>query len=159
VNRIVEEGLLFLESRAHEGAIEIRRILASDLPQIRGDPNQLHQVLVNLVVNAMQAMPRGGPLSIHTYAETAGVVLAVEDQGMGMDPQVVRRIFEPFFTTKDVGEGTGLGLAVVHGIVSAHGGTIRVQSQPGQGSRFEVHLPIEPPQEPGPNEAHDDDWE
>ena len=159
LNRIVEEGLLFLESRAQKGAIEIRRGLAPDLPQILGDPNQLHQVLVNLVVNAMQAMSRGGPLSIETYAEGAGVVLAVEDQGMGMDPQVVRRIFEPFFTTKDVGEGTGLGLAMVHGIVTAHGGTIRVQSQPGQGSRFEVHLPIEPAQEPGPNEAHDDDWE
>jgi signal transduction histidine kinase len=159
LNRIVEEGLLFLESGAGKGGIEIRRAVAADLPEVLADPNQLHQVLVNLVVNAMQAMPRGGPLTIETYAQGAEVVLAVEDHGVGMDPQVVRRIFEPFFTTKDVGEGTGLGLAVVHGIVTAHGGTIRVQSRPGEGSRFEVHLPIEPPQGPGPSGADDDDWE
>ena len=159
LNRIVEEGLLFLESRARKGGIEMRRALAPDLPEILADPNQLHQVLVNLVVNAMQAMPQGGPLTIETYAEGAEAVLVVEDQGVGMDPQVVRRIFEPFFTTKDVGEGTGLGLAVVHGIVTAHGGRIRVQSQPGQGSRFEVQLPFQPPHQPGADGADDDDWQ
>jgi signal transduction histidine kinase len=159
LNRVVEEGLLFLESRARKGGVEIRRSLAPDLPEILADPNQLHQVLVNLVVNAMQAMPRGGPLSIETYAEGDEVVLAVEDEGVGMGREVVERIFEPFFTTKDVGVGTGLGLSVVHGLVTAHGGSIRVRSEPGAGSRFEVHLPIDPPERQASNGSGDDDWE
>jgi signal transduction histidine kinase len=158
LNRVVEEGLLFLESRARKNGIDIRRSVAPDLPEILADPNQLHQVLVNLVVNALQAMPAGGLLTIETYASDAGVVLAVEDHGVGMSAEVVERIFEPFFTTKDVGEGTGLGLSVVHGIVTAHGGSIRVRSESGAGSRFEVHLPIDRPAGQAANGASDDDW-
>jgi two-component system NtrC family sensor kinase len=159
LNRVVEEGLLFLESRARKGGIEMHRFLAPGLPEILADPNQLHQVLVNLVVNAMQAMPRGGPLTIETSVEGSEVILAVEDEGVGMDPDVVQRIFEPFFTTKDVGVGTGLGLSVVHGIVTAHGGSIRVRSEPGAGSRFEVHLPIDHAGGQAANGVGDDDWE
>ena len=159
LNRVVEEGLLFLESRARKSGIDIRRSVAPDLPVILADPNQLNQVLVNLVVNALQAMPAGGLLTIETHASDAGVVLAVEDHGVGMSADVVQRIFEPFFTTKDVGEGTGLGLSVVHGIVAAHGGSIRVRSEAGAGSRFEVHLPIDRPQGQASNGSNNDDWE
>ncbi len=145
LKRIVEEGIPLLEAPARTAGIEIRRRVDADLPEILADPNQLRQVLVNLMANAIQAMPGGGLLSLEAYAEKGCVVLAVEDQGSGMTAEVLERIFEPFFTTKDVEEGTGLGLPVVHGIVTAHGGTMRVRSEPGKGSRFEVHLPILPP--------------
>ncbi len=145
LKRIVEEGIPLLETPARTAGIEIRRRVNADLPEILADPNQLRQVLVNLMANAIQAMPSGGVLSLEAYAEDGCIVLAVEDQGLGMTAEILERIFEPFFTTKDVEEGTGLGLPVVHGIVTAHGGTMRVRSEPGKGSRFEVHLPIVPP--------------
>jgi signal transduction histidine kinase len=144
LRRVIDEGLSFVESRAAKADVEIRRRIESDLPEVYGDPNQLVQVLVNLAVNAIQAMPDGGSLTLDAFTENDCVVLGVEDQGLGMTPQAVQRAFEPFFTTKEVGVGTGLGLAVVHGIVTSHGGTIRVQSVPGKGSRFEVRLPIMP---------------
>jgi signal transduction histidine kinase len=149
LGRIVEEGILFLESRARKAGIEVRRRVEPGLPDILADPNQLYQVLVNLMVNAMQAMPKGGLLSIDVYAEDGSIILAVEDQGAGMSAQVLQHIFDPFFTTKDVEEGTGLGLPVVHEIVASHGGCVRVRSEPGKGSRFEVQVPITPPE--GPN--------
>lgn len=108
---------------------------------VDADPARLQQVVVNLIVNAVQAMPNGGTLTIRTRAEDHDAVLEVEDTGVGMEERVRERVFVPFFTTKDVNEGTGLGLAVVHGIVSAHEGNIRVDSIPGEGSRFEVRLP------------------
>ena len=108
---------------------------------VDADPARLQQVVVNLIVNAVQAMPDGGTLNLRTRAEDHDAVLEVEDTGVGMDERVRERVFVPFFTTKEVNEGTGLGLAVVHGIVTAHEGTIRVDSVPGEGSRFEVRLP------------------
>ncbi len=111
---------------------------------VDADPARLQQVVVNLIVNAVQAMPGGGILTIRTRAEDHTAVLEVEDTGVGMDERVRERVFVPFFTTKDVNEGTGLGLAVVHGIVTAHEGSIRVDSTPGEGSRFEVRLPQSP---------------
>ena len=87
-------------------------------------------------------MPGGGKLTVQTAARQGQVVLVVQDSGVGMSQQVQDKIFLPFFTTKDVGQGTGLGLSVAHGIVGAHGGAIRVDSRAGQGSRFEVVLPI-----------------
>ncbi|OGB94965.1 MAG: hypothetical protein A2Z31_07090 [candidate division NC10 bacterium RBG_16_65_8] len=148
LRRVIDEGLSFVESRATKADVEIRRRNEPDLPEVYGDPNQLVQVLVNLAVNAIQAMPDGGPLMVDAFTENDCVVLGVEDQGVGMTPQAVQRAFEPFFTTKEVGVGTGLGLAVVHGIVTSHGGSVRVQSEPGKGSRFEVRLPIMPPDAP-----------
>jgi two-component system, cell cycle sensor histidine kinase and response regulator CckA len=121
---------------------------------VRADPGQLEQVVVNLAVNARDAMPNGGTLTVsarNVMGETvpgvpAGpyVEVAVADTGKGMPPEVVALIFEPFFTTKGVGEGTGLGLAVVHGIVQGHNGHIRVETQVGKGSTFRVLLPAVP---------------
>jgi two-component system NtrC family sensor kinase len=139
---LVSGVLTFLEGRARKTGVQIERHLAPDLPSLLADPNQLYQVLVNLVVNAIQAMPHGGPLTLETYADGGTAVLAVEDRGAGMPPEIQARIFEPFFTTKGPQEGTGLGLSVVHGIVTAHGGSIHVRSEPGGGSRFEVRLPF-----------------
>jgi len=99
-------------------------------------------VVVNLVVNAIQAMPHGGILTVETRVHGRQILLAVEDTGTGMSEEVMKQIFIPFFTTKGAGHGTGLGLPAVHGIVTSHGGTIQVHSRPGLGSRFEVTLPV-----------------
>jgi signal transduction histidine kinase len=146
LRRIIDEGVAFVESRARKAGVEIRRDISADLPEILADPSLLCQVLVNLLVNSIQAMPEGGTLDVEAYPEESGVVLAVEDDGAGVPPEVAERIFEPFFTTKGVDEGTGLGLSVVQGIVTGHGGTIRVHSAPGEGARFEVWLPVDPPE-------------
>lgn len=136
-------------------SITIERSLDAQLPAIIGDATQIHQVVLNLCVNARDAMPKGGTLTLRTSQIEAAqlanrfpdleaeryVVLTVSDTGMGMDEKTRSRIFEPFFTTKAPGHGTGLGLAVVHGIVGAHGGFIDVQSQPGKGTTFQIYFP------------------
>ena len=142
LNTVVLESLYFVEARCAKQGIELVRRLKPSLPDIVADPSQLQQVLVNLVVNAVQAMPSGGRLTIRTGRADGHVSLVVEDTGLGMSDEVRQQIFIPFFTTKDVDEGTGLGLSVVHGIVSAHGGSIAVKSEPGRGSRFEILLPV-----------------
>jgi signal transduction histidine kinase len=106
---------------------------------LEGSPTQLKQVLLNLVLNAAEAMPGGGELLVEVYGDESGATLAVTDTGIGMDSNTVARIFDPFFSTKD--EGSGLGLAVSYGIVQGHGGDIHVESHPGKGSRFAVWLP------------------
>jgi signal transduction histidine kinase len=111
-------------------------------PVVQADAGQLVQAVVNLAVNAIHAMPAGGVLRLMAYAEAGNAVVVVEDSGIGMPPEVLRQIFHPFFTTKGPDGGTGLGLAVVHGIVSAHGGALDVQSTPNEGSRFEIVLPL-----------------
>jgi signal transduction histidine kinase len=112
-----------------------------ELPAMLGRPGQIAQVLVNLLVNAAQAMPEGGRIFISTRADGDEAVLKVRDTGVGMAPEVRERIFQPFFTTKPVGEGTGLGLSVVHGIVADHKGHIEVESASGQGTTFTLRLP------------------
>ena len=148
LNQVIEEGLHFFESRCTKAGIELVRSLDPKLPKISGDPSQLQQVLVNLVVNAIQACPGGGRLTIETQRGRDYVSLAVTDTGTGMADEVKSKIFTPFFTTKDVDEGTGLGLAVVHGIVSSHRGVIHVESEVGRGSRFEVQLPVNDSEKP-----------
>ncbi|UCC48640.1 MAG: GHKL domain-containing protein, partial [Gemmatimonadota bacterium] len=110
---------------------------------LQADPVQLKQVVVNLAVNAVQAMPGGGTLTVVVRSDESSVVIEVQDTGIGMTKEVMGQIFNPFFTTKDVGEGTGLGLCVVHGIVASHGGTIDVESEVGEGSKFTVRLPYQ----------------
>ncbi len=141
LNKVVEEGLYFLESRCVKDGIELLRTLSSEIPNITADPAQLNQILVNLVVNALHAMPEGGILKVCTLVTKKDVSLIVEDTGIGMSEEILEQIFLPFFTTKDVGQGTGLGLPVVHGIVTSHGGRIKVQSEVGKGTRIEIQLP------------------
>jgi len=136
--------------------IELIIDLAGDLPQVLADQGQLEQVLVNLAVNARDAMPGGGKLTIETAIEqvdelaasTKGpspgryVTVAVSDTGCGIPPHLLDRVFEPFFSTKPQGQGTGLGLATVYGIVTQAGGTVRIYSEPGQGTTLRVYLPV-----------------
>lgn len=143
MNQIIEEGLYFLESRFVKNAIQLERQYEDHLPEIVADPGQIHQVLVNLAVNSMHAMPHGGTFAIKTSAVNNEVHLIISDTGVGMSEEVRQKIFLPFFTTKDVQEGTGLGLSVVHGIVAAHHGRIEVTSQLGEGTTFVIMLPVD----------------
>ena len=135
--REIEEML----TRLIGAGVEIRMELAPDLEAVEADPGQIGQVLLNLAVNARDAMADGGTLTISTRNEGAWVVLEVADTGIGIDPATQAHIFDPFFTTKDVGEGTGLGLSTVYGIVTQSGGTMSVHSAPGEGASFVVRLP------------------
>jgi signal transduction histidine kinase len=141
LNQIIQDGLYFLESRCAKEGIVVVRHLSPKLPDVTADPSQMTQVLVNTVVNAIQAMPTGGRLTITTLVSEKHVMLEVGDTGAGMDKNVKRQIFQPFFTTKDVGMGTGLGLSVVYGIITNHGGSIDVDSKVGQGTKIKIKLP------------------
>lgn len=139
---VVTDVLDVLQEKFRKHRIRIQRIEAPSLPQACADPDQMNQVLFNLVLNACQAMPGGGTITLELRPVGKMVEMRVQDTGCGMSEEEVRKIFDPFFTTKPVGEGTGLGLTVVHGIIQEHEGSIRVSSVPGQGATFIVNLPI-----------------
>lgn len=142
LNGVVEEAMFLLEAGCENPGVRFIRELGAGLPDIEADAVQIRQVITNLVINAMQAIHAEGTVTVRTVADQDAVVLSVDDTGSGMTAGVLRRVFDPFFTTKDVGQGTGLGLAVVQGIVAGHGGTIDVESDPGRGSVFSVRLPV-----------------
>jgi len=142
LNQLIGEWIGFFETRCNKSGIQIVVERDEALPTVNGDPAQLNQVLVNVVVNAIQSMPTGGKLTIKTIFQDGWVWILVEDTGHGIEEENIDKIFLPFFTTKEVDEGTGLGLSVVYGIVNEHGGSIEVDSKKGQGSTFKIKLPI-----------------
>lgn len=154
INQLIEHLSRMLRRLLRED-IELTIVPGHDPGSVRADPNQIEQVLINLVVNAQDAMPGGGRLTIETAKVAMGespwqpgalepgeyVLISVRDTGQGMDRDTQARVFEPFFTTKKVGAGTGLGLSTAYGVVRQSRGNIQVESQPGEGSTFRVYLP------------------
>ena len=149
--QVLQPKVLDLNALVSNLSVMLQRLIGEDVellvefePQlgsVRADPGQLEQVVLNLVVNARDAMPNGGQLSLRTANVPGRVLLEVADTGRGMDAETQARVFEPFFTTKRPGKGTGLGLSTVYGIVTQSGGQVEVESAPGQGSRFRIYLP------------------
>ena len=141
--RVLLEGVAELVRPALvDGGVELRVEVEPALPDVAVDPGQIEQVLLNLVTNALDAMPEGGRLSLTARRGAAVVSFAIVDSGVGIAPEDLPRIFEPLFTTKPRGRGTGLGLSIVREIVVAHGGTVRLESQPGEGTSAIVELPV-----------------
>ncbi len=141
VNRLVREVASFFEARCAQQSIEVRLTLDPNLPAIPADEPQVRQILVNLVVNAIHAMEKGGCLDVATHHRGKDILVSVRDTGAGIPDDIQEKIFLPFFTTKDVDQGTGLGLSVVHGIVKSHRGRIKFSSRQGRGTEFRVYLP------------------
>ncbi|HRT57146.1 MAG TPA: ATP-binding protein [Candidatus Paceibacterota bacterium] len=139
LNDVVNKTLDLLQPELDNRGLQVRRRLAHQLPVIPMDPTQIQQVLVNLIKNAMQAMTRGGILTLRTGETSDGIWVSVEDTGTGIPQDRINRIFEPFFTTKK--QGTGLGLMIVQRIVRAHGGRIELESQLDRGTTFRIWLP------------------
>ena len=145
VNALVDESLRILEKQASFQNVTIVRRFDRSLPPILLDVDQFKSVLNNLAVNAADAMPSGGRLTIATERDDAAgeLVLRVADTGIGIGPENMAKLFEPFFTTKEPGKGTGLGLAVTYGVIKRHGGTVDVKSKVGEGTEFTIRLPLE----------------
>jgi PAS domain S-box-containing protein len=140
INQTVQETLALLKPELDNRGLVVQEHLAPSLPDAAFDPAQIKQVLVNLIKNSMQAMTRGGLLTIETGHATEGVWVSLADTGVGIPEDQLNRIFEPFFTTKK--QGSGLGLMIVHRIMREHGGRIEVQSHPGKGTTFRLWLPL-----------------
>lgn len=142
LNAVVEDAVAIVDHQLTIHKVKIEVQTAENLPAIGGNANQLQQVLMNLMINAQQAMPEGGTVSIETSRNGDMVVVCVSDTGPGMPAEVQEKIFEPFFTTKPVGKGTGLGLSVSYGIVKDHYGDIILESELGQGTTFTLSFPV-----------------
>jgi len=139
----LSETVRFLERRAGVRNIKIRTETQPNLPRALVDPVELEQVLVNLINNSIDAMPQGGTITIRADQDQGRLHLQVIDDGTGIPPEDLERVFEPFFTTKSIGKGTGLGLSVCYGIVQSWGGTLRAESEQGQGTTMHILIPLE----------------
>ena len=143
VNPVMEQALSLVSHQAELQNIEVVKELSPSLPNLMGDFDQLQQVFTNLILNAVQAMPNGGGLTVCTSLVGDGQLrIDVQDTGCGIPKENLRNLFTPFFTTKEKGKGVGLGLAVVHGIIQGHQGRIEVQSEEGKGTTFTIYLPV-----------------
>jgi len=152
INSLVRDVLKLTDLQIAKEKIKVFTDLQSDVPSIIGDDNQLQQVFINIIVNAVHAMPQGGTLTIASRLDISEssdphsngfVEISISDTGFGIPSKDIPKIFDPFFTTKDIDKGTGLGLTVSHRIVEDHGGTIDVESKVNEGTRFTVKLPIQ----------------
>jgi two-component system NtrC family sensor kinase len=141
INNTLENTLTLLKKQLSDGAVRGVKKFDNNLPSILGDPNQLWQVFVNIIMNAIQAMPEGGDLTIKTYRNgDDSICVSFKDTGVGMDKEVLKKIFDPFFTKKE--SGTGLGLSISYSIVESHKGNIKVESEKGVGTDFQIELPV-----------------
>ncbi len=142
---VIQDTLKLVRNQLLLSGVEEETDFPPRLPTICGDYKSLQQVFLNLLINAVQAMPKGGRLGIKAYVSNGDRRVRVEvgDTGVGIDPENIPHIFDPFFTTKEVGKGTGLGLSVTYGILQKHGGSIEVHSEKGVGTTFTISLPAE----------------
>ena len=155
INVVVGDVLVLLEHQFESGNIKVRRELAAPPPVVSGVEFKMQQVFRNLFLNARDAMPSGGWLTVRSRVEGESAVIEVADTGSGISPEHLSRIYDPFFTTKAVGQGTGLGLSVTYGVVQEHQGTIACASRPGHGTRFMLTLPLAvPDRAPATEAAH-----
>jgi signal transduction histidine kinase len=142
LERVIEDMALLVEREAMGKGVAIVRAYAPELPLVRTDVPLLRQVVLNLLTNALQATPQGGTITLSTRRDEARAHIVGADTGAGIASENLAKIFDPFFTTKEPGQGTGLGLSLSHGIVERLGGTLTVDSAPGQGATFTVSLPL-----------------
>ena len=153
INEIVEQSLKLIRDQKKFRNIQIRRYLSEDMMLINADTNKLNQVIINLVINAADAMHGNGKITLHTYKDKPHkkVFLEVKDTGEGIPRENLSKIFDPFFTTKEVGKSTGLGLSIVYGIIEEHGGRISVKETGTKGTTFIIEFPLYLPTEDGPH--------
>jgi len=142
INAVINDVLSLLDHQLRTGSIQVRKELADSAPIVQGIEHKLQQVFLNLFLNARDAMPKGGWLTIATREDPGGAAIEVADTGSGIPADLLSRIYDPFFTTKEIGKGTGLGLSITYGIIQEHGGTIACESHVGQGTRFSIRLPL-----------------
>ena len=152
LNMLANQTASFLENETRHRNITLIADLEPDLPLITTDANQLQQVILNLLENAIDAIDHDGQITVVTRADRDGVILNIADSGEGIARENLAKVFDPFFTTKPTGEGTGLGLSIVYSALSKLGGTIKVDSAPAQGTTFTIRLPFTGPQFPGGKE-------
>jgi len=144
INALVEDSVSLVENQALFHNIWIRKQLRESVPVVTVDPSEIQQVLMNIIINAAEAMNGEGQMSLQTRFDAVDNCVEVEvtDTGHGISKENMERMFDPFFTTKDTGHGTGLGLAISYGIIKEHQGTISVESEVGKGTTFVVRLPL-----------------
>lgn len=141
VNKLIEESISLLGHQLKQSQIKLSINLDPSIPPVYGNSGKLQQVFINLFLNARDAMPSGGELKVFSSMNDSMVTIDIEDTGVGISGDDIKRIYDPFFTSKKTGKGTGLGLAVTYGIVQEHGGRIFVDSAPGKGAHFKLKLP------------------
>jgi signal transduction histidine kinase len=144
LNAVINDVLALLEHQLRTGSIQVRKELSASPVMVQGTEYKLQQVFLNLFLNARDAMPKGGWLTVVTKGDGEARV-EIADTGSGIPAEQLSRIYDPFFTTKEIGKGTGLGLSITYGIVQEHGGTITCDSSIGQGTRFTLALPLTQP--------------
>jgi len=143
LGQTIDDSLEMFHERMTHSRITVEKVIEANMPSVLADRDQIIQVLINLVMNSIHAMPEGGRLRLSLHREDSHVRLGVSDTGQGMSEEICSKVFDPFFTTKDFGKGTGLGLTVVKGIIEEHGGTIVVESGVDKGTTFWIRLPLE----------------
>jgi len=146
LNSVCESAMELVKIKAEKQQVNLQLLPAPEMPPVSVDRHQMEQVLVNLLLNAIDAVQEGGQVFVSLEHSAATVTIRVRDDGCGIPDDVLPRIFDPFFTTKEIGKGTGLGLSLSYGIIKSHGGSLDVRSTPGKGSEFVVTLPLPPKQ-------------
>ena len=144
IPEVIQDTARLLSNEMEFADIDFRSLLDRSLPPVVGNPRNLQQVFLNLMLNSIQAMPKGGRLTISAAVEDKYLRVEVHDTGIGIKAENLAKVFDPFFSTKEPGQGTGLGLAVSYGIIEAHNGKISVQSEESKGTTFSVYLPLQP---------------